>query len=203
MKKILISADPYETWVAIVEDNTVVETYLERATRRSLLGNVYLGRVDNVLPGMEAAFIDAGLPKNCFLYVDEIVLPELDDRERRKKKIEQLIKNGQSLLVQVVKDPMGTKGARVTMDVSLAGFPDSHLTDYDKAVDTPLTVLGWTELALGLVFLALAFWPMGHRARGFGWLAALVLFILAALAVQFAVPWYFGIHLGLDNGIGG
>ena len=121
MKKILISADPYETRVAIVEDNVVVETYLERATRRSLLGNVYLGRVDNVLPGMEAAFIDAGLPKNCFLYVDEIVLPELDDRERRKKKIEQLIKNGQSLLVQVVKDPMGTKGARVTMDVSLAG----------------------------------------------------------------------------------
>ena len=87
MKKILISADPYETRVAIVEDNVVVETYLERATRRSLLGNVYLGRVDNVLPGMEAAFIDAGLPKNCFLYVDEIVLPELDDRERRKKKI--------------------------------------------------------------------------------------------------------------------
>ena len=121
MKKILICADPYETRVAIVEDNVVVETYLERATRRSLLGNVYLGRVDNVLPGMEAAFIDAGLPKNCFLYVDEIVLPELDDRERRKKKIEQLIKNGQSLLVQVVKDPMGTKGARVTMDVSLAG----------------------------------------------------------------------------------
>jgi ribonuclease G len=121
MKKILISADPYETRVAIVEDNVVVETYLERATRRSLLGNVYLGRVDNVLPGMEAAFIDAGLPKNGFLYVDEIVLPELDDRERRKKKIEQLIKNGQSLLVQVVKDPMGTKGARVTMDVSLAG----------------------------------------------------------------------------------
>ncbi len=121
MKKILISADPIETRVAIVEDNVVVETYIERVTRRSLLGNVYLGRVDNVLPGMEAAFIDAGLPKNCFLYVDEIVIPELDDRERRKKKIEQLIKNGQSLLVQVTKDPMGTKGARVSMDVSLAG----------------------------------------------------------------------------------
>jgi ribonuclease G len=121
MKKILISADPYETRVAIIEEDVVVETYVERATRRSLLGNVYLGRVDNVLPGMEAAFIDVGLEKNGFLYVDEIVLPELEDRERRKKKIEELIRPKQSVLVQVVKDPMGTKGARVTMDVSLAG----------------------------------------------------------------------------------
>jgi ribonuclease G len=79
MKKILIGADPYETRVAIVEDSQVVESYIERAERRSLLGNVYLGRVDNVLPGMEAAFVDVGLEKNGFLYVDEIVLPELDD----------------------------------------------------------------------------------------------------------------------------
>ncbi len=121
MKKILISADPYETRVAIVEESVVVETYVERATKRSMLGNIYLGKVDAVLPGMEAAFIDAGLPKNAFLFVGEIVLPELDDEERRKKKIEQLIKAGQSLLVQVTKDPMGMKGARVSMDVSLAG----------------------------------------------------------------------------------
>ncbi len=121
MKKILISADPYETRVAIIEDDVVVETYVERASRRSLLGNIYLGRVDNVLPGMEAAFIDVGLEKNGFLYVDEIVLPELEDRERRKKKIEELIRPKQSLLVQITKDPMGMKGARVSMDVSLAG----------------------------------------------------------------------------------
>jgi hypothetical protein len=94
-------------------------------------------------------------------------------------------------------------GLLTLMDVSLAGFPDSHLTDYDKAVDTPLTVLGWTEVALGLVFVALAFWPMPRRARGVGWLTTLILFILVALAVQVAVPWYFGTHLGLDNGIGG
>ena len=121
MKKILIAVDPYETRVAIVEENVVVETYVERRDRRSLLGNVYLAKVDNVLPGMEAAFLDAGLDKNGFLYVDEIVLPELSDRERRKKRIEQLIRNGQSLLVQVTKDPMGTKGARMTMDTSFAG----------------------------------------------------------------------------------
>ena len=122
MKKILISADPYETRVAIVEDNVVVETYLERATRRSLLGNVYLGRVDNVLPGMEAAFIDAGLPKNCFLYVDEIVLPELDDRERRKKKIEQLIKNGQEPARPGRQGPDGHQG-RARHDGRVAGRP--------------------------------------------------------------------------------
>jgi ribonuclease G len=121
MKKILISSDRYETRVAIVEEGVVVETYIERDTRRSMLGNVYLSRVDNVLPGMEAAFIDAGLPKNGFLYVNEIVIPELDDKERRKKRIQELIRPGQELLVQVVKDPMGTKGARVTMQLSFAG----------------------------------------------------------------------------------
>ena len=121
MKKILIGADPYETRVAIVEDSQVVESYIERAVRRSLLGNVYLGRVDNVLPGMEAAFVDVGLEKNGFLYVDEIVLPELDDRARRQKRIQELIKPRQDLLVQVVKDPMGTKGARLTMELSFAG----------------------------------------------------------------------------------
>ena len=99
----------------------MVETYLERADRRSLLGNVYLSKVDTVLPGMEAAFIDAGLAKNGFLYVDEIVLPEVDDRERRQRRINDLIKSGQKLLCQVVKDPMGTKGARMTMDASFAG----------------------------------------------------------------------------------
>jgi ribonuclease G len=121
MKKILIGSDPYETRVAIVEDSQVVETYVERAERRSLLGNVYLGRVDNVLPGMEAAFVDVGLEKNGFLYVDEIVLPELDDKARRQKRIQELIRPRQELLVQVVKDPMGTKGARLTMELSFAG----------------------------------------------------------------------------------
>ena len=70
---------------------------------------------------MEAAFVDIGLAKNGFLYVNEIVLPELDERERRKKRIQELIQPGQDVLVQVTKDPMGTKGARLTMEVSLAG----------------------------------------------------------------------------------
>jgi ribonuclease G len=121
MKKILISADPYETKAALVEDERVVETYIEREERRSLLGNIYLAKVDTVLPGMEAAFVDAGLDKNAFLHVAEIRIEGLDQRARRSKRIQDLVKGGQSLLVQVTKDPMKTKGARVTMDVSLAG----------------------------------------------------------------------------------
>ena len=121
MKKILISADPYETKAALVEDERVVETYIEREERKSLLGNIYLAKVDTVLPGMEAAFVDAGFDKNAFLHVAEIRIEGLDQRARRSKRIQDLVKSGQSLLVQVTKDPMKTKGARVTMDISLAG----------------------------------------------------------------------------------
>src|SRR5690242_1516437 len=120
-KRILISSDPQEVRVAIVEGGKLSEAYIERRGRRSIAGNIYKGRVDAVLPGMEAAFVDIGLEKNGFLYVDEIVTPDLDERERRRKPIQDLIKAGEELLVQVVKDPMGTKGARLTMEVSLAG----------------------------------------------------------------------------------
>ncbi len=97
-----------------------VEVYLERPGRRSIAGNVYKGVVDNVLPGMEASFVDIGLEKNGFLYVDEIVVPELEGK-RHGKKIQDLIKRGEQVLVQAVKDPMGTKGARLTTEVSLPG----------------------------------------------------------------------------------
>jgi ribonuclease G len=121
VKRMLTSADPQEVRVAIVEGGKLSEAYIERRGRRSIVGNIYKGRVDAVLPGMEAAFVDIGLPKNGFLYVAEIVLPELDDRDRRSKRIQELIQPGQDVLVQVTKDPMGSKGARLTMDVSLAG----------------------------------------------------------------------------------
>ena len=94
--------------------------YLERPERRSIAGNIYLGTVDNVLPGMEAAFIEIGLEKNGFLYVDEIVTPELEGK-RHGKKIQDLISRGQTILVQAVKDPMKTKGARLTTEISLPG----------------------------------------------------------------------------------
>ena len=119
-RELLISVDVGEQRVAVLEDDRVAEVYLERPERRSIAGNIYLGTVDNVLPGMEAAFIEIGLEKNGFLYVDEIVTPELEGK-RHGRKIQDLISRGQTIMVQAVKDPMKTKGARVTTEISLPG----------------------------------------------------------------------------------
>jgi ribonuclease G len=118
-RELLVSVDVGERRVAILEDGQAAEVYLERPERRSIAGNIYLGRVDNVLPGMEAAFVEIGLEKNGFLYVDEIVSPELERGHGRK--IQDLISRGQTILVQAVKDPMKTKGARLTTQISLPG----------------------------------------------------------------------------------
>jgi ribonuclease G len=118
-RELLVSVDVGERRVAILEDERAAEVYLERPERRSIAGNIYLGRVDNVLPGMEAAFVEIGLEKNGFLYVDEIVSPELERGHGRK--IQDLISRGQTILVQAVKDPMKTKGARLTTQISLPG----------------------------------------------------------------------------------
>jgi ribonuclease G len=130
-KTILVSADRGETRVAVLESKTkggnrdVAELYIERRGRRSIVGNIYKGKVDNVLPGMEAAFVDIGLERNGFLHVDEIVLPGGEQAPKRGRgrgrRIDELIRPGQEILVQVVKDPLKTKGARLSMNVSIAG----------------------------------------------------------------------------------
>ncbi|MGZ5360997.1 MAG: Rne/Rng family ribonuclease [Solirubrobacterales bacterium] len=143
-KEILVSVDRGETRVAVLEakgapsrgkgggkkiapggDFKVGELYVERRGRRSIVGNIYKGRVDNVLPGMEAAFVDFGLERNGFLHVDEIVLPDgkaVPKRGRgRGRRIDELIQPGQEIVVQVVKDPLKTKGARLSMQLSIAG----------------------------------------------------------------------------------
>jgi ribonuclease G len=106
-------------------DFKVAELYVERRGSRSIVGNIYKGVVDNVLPGMEAAFVDIGLARNGFLHVDEIVLPGGEQAPRRGRgggrRIDELIKPGQEVLVQVVKDPLKTKGARLSMRLSIAG----------------------------------------------------------------------------------
>ena len=156
-RELLISLDVGEQRVAVLEDDRVAEVYLERPERRSIAGNIYLGVVDNVLPGMEAAFVEIGLDKNGFLYVDEIVVPELEGKPRQGKRIQDLIQRGQTILVQAVKDPMKTKGARLTTEISLPGrfvvyvphgeglgvsrrLPDDErqrLKDIFKALDVP------------------------------------------------------------------
>src|SRR5215475_11448497 len=132
-KTILVSAERGETRVAVLEAKAkgsqanVAELYMERRGRRSIVGNIYKGKVDNVLPGMEAAFVDIGLERNGFLHVDEIVLPDGQQAPRRGRgsgkgrRIDELIKPGQEIVVQVVKDPLKTKGARLSMNVSIAG----------------------------------------------------------------------------------
>jgi ribonuclease G len=119
-RELLMSVDVGEQRVAVLEDARPAEVYLERPDRRSIAGNIYKGSVDNVLPGMEAAFVEIGLEKNGFLYVDEIVLPELEGRGKGRK-IQDLLSRNQELLVQAVKDPMKGKGARLTTEISLPG----------------------------------------------------------------------------------
>ncbi|HMC50401.1 MAG TPA: Rne/Rng family ribonuclease, partial [Solirubrobacterales bacterium] len=130
-KTILVSAERGETRVAVLEakqkggKSNVAELYIERRGRRSIVGNIYKGKVDNVLPGMEAAFVDIGLERNGFLHVDEILTPDGEQAPRRGRgggrRINELIKPGQEILVQVVKDPLKSKGARLSMNVSIAG----------------------------------------------------------------------------------
>jgi ribonuclease G len=130
-KTILVSAARGETRVAVLEakqkggKSSVAELYIERRGRRSIVGNIYKGKVDNVLPGMEAAFVDIGLERNGFLHVDEIVLADGKQAPKRGRghgrRINELIKPGQEILVQVVKDPLKTKGARLSMNLSIAG----------------------------------------------------------------------------------
>src|SRR6187402_317978 len=102
----------------------VAEVYFERRGGRSIVGNIYKGKVDNVLPGLEAAFVDIGLDKNGFLHVDEIVIPGKEQAKRGRgsgPRITDLLKPGQEIVVQVVKDPLKTKGARLSMELTIAG----------------------------------------------------------------------------------
>jgi ribonuclease G len=126
----LVSVDAGETRVAVLERKgnakpKVAELYLERRGSRSIVGNIYKGVIDNVLPGMEAAFVDIGLERNGFLHVDEIVTEDGQRVPRRGRgggrRIDELIKPKQEILVQVVKDPLKTKGARLSMQLSIAG----------------------------------------------------------------------------------
>jgi ribonuclease G len=108
------------------QDWRVGELYVERRGSRSIVGNIYKGRVDNVLPGLEAAFVDVGLEKNGFLHADDIVMPGVEIARRGRgggkgKRISDLLKPGQEIVVQVVKDPLKTKGPRLSMQLSIAG----------------------------------------------------------------------------------
>jgi ribonuclease G len=144
-KEMIVSSNGHETMVAILEDDLVAEIFVERERHRGTVGNVYKGRVSKVLPGMQSSFIDIGLERDGFLYVADVVdtidefekLSSDDDEEnggnkkereprgeraeRPQPKIEELLREGQEIVVQVVKEPLGTKGARLTSHVTMPG----------------------------------------------------------------------------------
>src|SRR5258708_3003018 len=163
-KEMIVSSNGHETMVAILEDDLVAEVFVERERQRGVVGNVYKGGVNKVLPGMQSSFIDRGLERDGFLYVDDVLdasqfekldedegdsskdailrepqgRPEPDrratgseqsggrresrgDQAHPKHKIEELLREGQEIIVQVVKEPLGTKGARLTSHVTMPG----------------------------------------------------------------------------------
>jgi ribonuclease G len=141
--KMLIESDPHQTRIAVLEDDRLTEIFVERHRHRGLVGNVYKGRVTRVLPGMQAAFVDVGLERDAFLYVSDVAgdveaMEELEIEEPRNNSrsprnqdeppghhatpsIDELLKSGQEIIVQVVKDPLPNKGARISTHVTLPG----------------------------------------------------------------------------------
>ncbi len=118
---ILINITPQETRIAIVSEGATQELHIERTQTRGLAGNVYLGRVVRVLPGMQSAFVDIGLERAAFLHIDDILEAHHTEPSGKPVPIERMLTDGQSVMVRVIKDPLGTKGARLSTQISIAG----------------------------------------------------------------------------------
>lgn len=122
--ELLINVTPSETRVAMIEGSSLQEIHVEREAKRGIVGNIYKGKVSRVLPGMQAAFVDIGLDKAAFLHASDIVphtecVAENEKQQFQVRDISELVRQGQDIVVQVVKDPLGTKGARLTTDITL------------------------------------------------------------------------------------
>ncbi|WP_287880336.1 ribonuclease G [Aquitalea sp.] len=124
-EQILVNITPQETRVAVLEDSIVQELHVERAASRGIVGNIYLGQVKRVLPGMQSAFIEIGLERAAFLHIADVL--EQRQHPTEPQRIEKMLFEGQTVLVQVIKDPIGTKGARLSTQISLAGRFLVHL----------------------------------------------------------------------------
>ena len=121
-EEILINVTPRETRVAVVENGVLQEISIERARRRGIVGNVYRGRVCRVLPGMQAAFVDIGLERAAFLHASDVEARKMEGvsaTNGTQTDITELLHEGQELSVQVIKDPLGTKGARLTTQITI------------------------------------------------------------------------------------
>ena len=134
-EEILINVTPQETRVAVVDNGVLQEVHIERTQKRGLVGNIFKGRVSRVLPGMQAAFIDIGLERTGFLHSSDIVANNAEyDHEKKEAEqiqpIESVINEGEDILVQVIKDPIGSKGARLTTRLSIPSRYIVFMPDY-------------------------------------------------------------------------
>lgn len=137
--ELVISSNPFETRVALIEQGRLSEFYVERAKDRGITGNIYKGRIVRVLPGMQSAFVEVGIQRTSFLHVSDIKEPpegfEEDEEEHKRHanvRIQDIVKEGQEIMVQAAKEPIGTKGARVTSYASLPGRYLVLMPTYDK-----------------------------------------------------------------------
>ena len=127
LKEIIINVGEEETRVAVLENKQLVEMFIERSLNQRLVGNIFKGRVENVLPGMQAAFVDIGLEKNAFLYIEDAMPSRTPEGVQGQHglamgtSICNILKQGQDIIVQIIKEPIGTKGARVTTHITLPG----------------------------------------------------------------------------------
>jgi ribonuclease G len=157
--EMIVNVSPRETRAALLENGVLQELFVERASRMGLTGNLYKGRVSRVLPGMQAAFIDIGLERTAFLHVSDIVQPadaEGSGEEKRTENIRELVSEGGDILVQVLKDPLGTKGARLTTFVTIPSrylvyMPFGHGVGISARIETEEERLRLRELMQSFV----------------------------------------------------
>lgn len=141
MKQIVVRYEAEANSVALMEDGRLAEFFVEQPGERERAGNIYKGKVVNVLPGMQAAFVDIGLKKNAFLYIDDLLPVHMDKKPKVKPSITELVKEGQEILVQVRKEPLGTKGARVTTHFTIPGrwvvlLPDADYVAVSRKIES-------------------------------------------------------------------
>ena len=120
-QEILINVTPQETRVAVLEHGVAQELHIERSSSLGIVGNIYFGKVCRVLPGMQSAFVEIGLQRAAFLHAADIKECQSEDDDQPGKPIQEILREGQLIIVQVIKEPIGTKGARLTTEVSIAG----------------------------------------------------------------------------------
>lgn len=155
MKKIVVQCRPDITQAVVTENHRLVEFDVQHLDDKQRTGSIYLGRVVNVLPGMQAAFVDIGLEKNAFLYIDDLLPVNMEKQPRSKPSIADVVKRGQVLMVQVVKEPEGTKGARITTHFSIPGrwivyMPDADYTAVSRKIDSEAEKLRLKDIAENL-----------------------------------------------------